>query len=141
MMGFMNRLGCARNQYQGHYKKVLCICSAGCLRSPTAAVVLAGEPFNFNTRAAGVEKDYAIVHADQLLVTWADMLVLMEHRHLHSLKQQWGDELVNSKQIVVLNIPDNYEYRNPDLMKLIKESFIAETNWSPEPKGEIVPEV
>ena len=48
------------NPYQGDYHKVLCVCSAGCLRSPTAAVVLAQEPFNFNTRSAGVYDGMAI---------------------------------------------------------------------------------
>ena len=47
-MSKMNRLANTQNKYQGKYKKVLCVCSAGLLRSPTAALVLSQEPFNFN---------------------------------------------------------------------------------------------
>ncbi len=35
-----NRWGNIDNPYQGSAKKVLCVCSAGMLRSPTAANVL-----------------------------------------------------------------------------------------------------
>ncbi len=44
----------SQNPYQGKYKRVLCVCSAGVLRSATTAVVLSKEPFNFNTRSAGL---------------------------------------------------------------------------------------
>ena len=47
-----NRLGNSRNIYQGKDKRVLCVCSAGLLRSPTAANVLHKE-FGYNTRACG----------------------------------------------------------------------------------------
>ena len=52
-MSLMNRLGNSKNPYQGDFKKVLCVCSAGLLRSPTAAWVLSNAPFNFNTREIG----------------------------------------------------------------------------------------
>jgi predicted protein tyrosine phosphatase len=77
-MSFMNRLGNCTNPYQGNTKKVLCVCSAGLLRSPTAAVVLSQEPFNYNTRAAGISTDYALVQVDDVLVTWADEIVCMD---------------------------------------------------------------
>lgn len=35
----------ARNSYQGDYRKVLCVCAGGRLRSPTAAVVLSQAPY------------------------------------------------------------------------------------------------
>lgn len=49
----MNRIANASNKFQGSYKRVLCVCSAGLLRSPTAALVLSKDPYNFNTRACG----------------------------------------------------------------------------------------
>ena len=56
----MNRLANSSNRYQGEYKRVLCVCSAGLLRSPTAALVLSQEPYNFNTRAAGLDEAFAL---------------------------------------------------------------------------------
>ena len=50
------------NPYQTGTEKILCVCSAGLLRSPT----LAGELYKrgFNTRAAGVH-DYALGEATE----------------------------------------------------------------------------
>lgn len=73
----MNRLDNARNEFQGEYKRVLCVCSAGLLRSPTTAVVLSSEPYNFNTRAAGLVREFALVPVDKVLLFWADEIVCM----------------------------------------------------------------
>ena len=56
-----NRLHNATNPYQGSYKKVLCVCSAGMLRAPTAAVVLSRPPYDFNTRAVGTDLGTALI--------------------------------------------------------------------------------
>lgn len=116
----MNRLATAKNPYQGKTKKVLCVCSAGLLRSPTAAVVLSQEPFNFNTRAAGIEKEFALIPVDQVLLTWADEVVCMtkpQAEKLVSIAPQ-------GTHIITLNIPDHFEYRDPELMSLIKERYL-----------------
>jgi len=77
-MSFMNRLANAKNPFQSDRKKVLCVCSAGLLRSPTDAWILSNEPFGFNTRAAGASDEYALIKLDQVLVEWADEVVVME---------------------------------------------------------------
>ena len=48
-----NRLHNVRNPNQGPAKRVLCLCSAVLLRSPTVAWVLGKAPYDYNTRAAG----------------------------------------------------------------------------------------
>ena len=73
-----NQRGVIFNAYQGSHKKVLTVCSAGCLRSPTAAHILSSEPWNFNTRCAGTSEEYAIVPVTEALVTWADVIVCMD---------------------------------------------------------------
>ncbi len=73
-----NRVHNAGNPYQGGYKKVLCVCSAGLLRSPTAAVVLAQDPFNYNTRAVGTDKGHAFMPLETVHLTWADEIVCMD---------------------------------------------------------------
>lgn len=119
----LNRLANVHNKYQGTYKKVLCVCSAGLLRSPTAAIVLAAEPFNFNTRAAGHSQEYGLIVVDEVLLEWADEIVVMEKSQQKALKK------MTEKTVHCLDIPDKYPYRNPELMELIKEKYIEVTSY------------
>lgn len=121
-MSNYNRMFNAKNPGQGEYKKVLCVCSAGLLRSPTAAVVLAAEPFNFNTRAAGIEDSYALIRVDQVLLEWADEVVCMTKQHVTMLQDRM-EHIRISRPIKCLCIPDDFMYRSPHLMKLIKEAY------------------
>jgi predicted protein tyrosine phosphatase len=113
----MNRLANASNRWQGKNKKVLCVCSAGLLRSPTAAFVLSQEPFNFNTRAAGLTKEFALIPVDEVLLEWADEIVCMDQKQELLLKS------ITTKPIICLGIPDNFAYRDPKLIELIKENY------------------
>ena len=115
----MNRLANCTNRYQGEYKRVLCVCSAGLLRSPTAAFVLSQEPYNFNTRAAGLNPEFALVPVDRVLLEWADEIVVMSAQQAEQIRAMLEDE----KPIVVLRIPDNFRYRDPELIQLIRESY------------------
>jgi predicted protein tyrosine phosphatase len=114
-----NRLWNVKNPNQGEYKKVLCVCSAGLLRSPTAAVVLASEPFNYNTRAVGVDAGHALLPIDEVLLDWADEIVCMHPAITHTLRAFFDSDILNGLEIITLNIPDRYPYRDPNLMKMI----------------------
>ena len=118
----MNRLGNVHNPYQGEFKKVLCVCSAGLLRSPTAALVLSQEPFNCNTRAAGVESNFALVPVDQVLLTWAEEIVCMEREHADDISVLLKKYKLD-RRVVCLDIPDRFEYRDEKLRWLIKEKY------------------
>ena len=114
-----NRAFNMSNPAQGKYKKVFCVCSAGLLRSPTAALVLSQEPFNFNTRAAGMEKDYALVVVDEYLLHWCDEVVCMSRSQELEIKDQFSFD----KPVICLNIDDSYDYRDPKLIKLIAKRY------------------
>ena len=116
-MSLNNRLHTCKNPYQGKTAKVLCVCSAGLLRSPTAALVLSQEPFNLNTRAAGL-REYALIQVDPVLLHWADEIVCMEMWMVEELAK------MTDKVITCLDILDNYEYRQPELMELIKQRYL-----------------
>ena len=126
-----NRLANVTNGYQGKYKKVLCVCSAGVLRSPTTAWVLSNDPFNFNTRAVGVAKGYALIPIDVAHVAWADEIVVMEPDQkvmvevvLEDLQLNYSsgfDMYTSEKPIHVLHVPDNYGYRDGILVNMITE--------------------
>lgn len=117
----MNRIGNARNPYQGDFKKVLCVCSAGLLRSPTAAFVLANE-FGCNTRAAGLSAEYALIPVDDVLLSWADEVVCMSDEQAEIVDRKLV-ELRSGADVISLNIPDNFAYRNPALVELIREAY------------------
>ena len=110
----------SKNPYQGKYKRVLCVCSAGLLRSPTTALVLSQEPYNFNTRAVGLDVSHALVPVDDVLIEWADEIVCMTHEQAIRLSA------MTDKRILCLNISDSYPYRNPKLIKRIKKNYDIE---------------
>jgi predicted protein tyrosine phosphatase len=115
-----NRAFNASNPHQGKFRRVLCVCSAGLLRSPTVALVLSAEPFNLNTRAAGIEESYALIPVDEVLVNWAEEIVCMTEQHKTMLLDKFPQA---ARKITVLGIPDNFAYRDPELMKLIAERY------------------
>lgn len=127
LRGRHNQLSNVKNPYQGNYKKVLFVCSAGLLRSATAAHVFSGEPYNWNTRTAGVSVEYALNPVTEALLEWADKVYCMEPEHLEDLKHIFGDivddllERRGNDFIEVLNIPDTFPYRDPQLVKLLQE--------------------
>lgn len=124
-----NRLANTKNPFQGDKKKVLCVCSAGLLRSPTAAWILSNAPFNFNTRACGVEPEYALIPVDEALLYWADEVVVMEEWQKDSILQRYN---VGNKEIHILHTPDNYGFREQGLVDAmlpkLQEIFIETTS-------------
>ena len=116
-----NRLGNAKNPYQTEAKKVLCVCSAGLLRSPTAANTLYAE-YGYNTRAVGVAEDYALVPMDIVHIHWADEVVFVEQKVYDLAWSKFKDKL-KDKKVVVLSIPDNFEWNDPDLVAIIKKQY------------------
>ena len=116
-MNEQNRIHNSTNAAQGSYKKVLCVCSAGLLRSPTVALVLSQFPYNFNTRAAGLVSEFALITVDDVLLHWADVIVCMDVNQQIELKERLKIE----KPVYNLSINDNYGYRDEKLIRKIKE--------------------
>lgn len=124
-MSTMNRLWNTKNSNQGGEKRVLCLCSAGLLRSPTLAWVLSNDPWSYNTRAAGVDHEYALVRVDDALVEWADEIVCVEPSVRDQLVQLCAHQDIDltDKQVVTLDIPDLYRRRAPKLVELITSQY------------------
>ena len=114
-----NRLWNCKNPNQGKDLKVLTLCSAGLLRSPTLAWILSNEPFNFNTRAAGVSKSFALIPVDEVLLEWADVVVCVHMDVFQELQDQF--ELDETKTFVCLDTPDEFEFKHPKLVEILKE--------------------
>ena len=110
----INALWNCKNPYQGDYKKILCVCSAGLLRSPTIAYYLS--TIGYNTRAAGMY-DYALIPVDNVLLEWADLIVTVSNEVEKDLKKMTKKEVIN------LNIPDKFCFRDPELIEIIGKKW------------------
>ena len=96
-------------------RHVLFICSRNRLRSPTAAGVFAGP--HIETDSAGLAPDAdCILSAEQL--EWADLIFVMEKQHRAKLKQRFAGSL-RGKKVVCLDIPDRYQFMQPELVELL----------------------
>ena len=116
-MGLMNRFENAHNRWQGKYKRVLCVCSAGLLISPTTAFVLSNIPYNYNTRSAGIDSSFALIPVDEVLIEWADEIVCM------SEEQKVRLTAITKKPVINLDIEDSFAYRDPILIARIREQY------------------
>lgn len=129
-----NRLYNTKNPAQGMQKRVLCLCSAGLLRSPTVAWVLSNPPYDYNTRAAGVTEEYALIPVDQYLLCWADEVVCVEPSIRDKLVEYCAREEIDlsGTLMVVLSIPDMYERRSAKLVEIVERQYREHIHAGPE---------
>jgi len=68
--------------------------------------------------SAGTSPDAeTVVSAD--LVEWADIIFAMEPVHRRRLNEKFA-AMLKTKKVVVLAIPDNYEFMNDELVTILK---------------------
>jgi len=129
-----NRLYNTKNPAQGEAKRVLTLCSAGLLRSPTAAWLLSNDPWNYNTRAAGVNHEYALIGVDEFLIAWADEIVCVEPGIENQLREYCAKHeiVLEPTPVITLKIPDIYRRRDPKLVAAIRKQYVE--HQSKEPK-------
>lgn len=118
----LNRIHNVSNPYQGDTKKVLCVCSAGLLRSPTLAHLLSGDPWNYNTRAVGTDVGHALIPLEVVHLVWADLIICMNGEQERYIKEmQKSIKWKVRAKVVCINVPDAFGYRDPALIELLKE--------------------
>jgi predicted protein tyrosine phosphatase len=98
--------------------RLLFLCSRNHWRSPTAEAVYQNDP-RVEVRSAGVSAS-AQRRVTEKLLRWADLVLVMEHAHKQRLREQFP-ELIRDLRVEVLDIPDDYEFMNPELVTLIRE--------------------
>lgn len=103
------------NPYQGKDKRLLFVCSAGLLRSATAANLFAKK--GYNTRSCG-SHPYALIPFSENLRYWADKIIFVNLENKVVVADKFD---LSNKNVQVLNIPDDFEYNNPELIKLLEE--------------------
>jgi len=98
---------------------LLFVCSMNKWRSPTAEKVFRRVE-TVSTRSAGTSRKARrqITIQD---IRWADIICVMEYKHLSRLRGDYRGELLH-KEVHVLDIPDDYQFMDPDLVELLLNS-------------------
>jgi predicted protein tyrosine phosphatase len=98
---------------------ILFICSRNKWRSPTAEAIYKTSQVH-NVKSAGTEPS-ARIKVSAKLIAWADIIFVMEKRHKQRLIENFPSEIVG-KEIVLLNIPDEYQFMDEELIESIQIS-------------------
>ncbi len=98
-------------------KRILFICSQNRLRSPTAEQVFSSYA-GLECASAGLNNDAENPVTPELL-EWAEMIFVMEKAHRNKLSSKFKKHLGKAR-VICLDIPDDYEYMDPMLVKILK---------------------
>ncbi len=96
--------------------KVLFVCNQNENRSKTAEELFKGK---LETKSAGLYNEKPITKKQ---VSWADIVVVMEDSQRNELAKRFP-ALYMQKQIISLDIPDKYQYNQPELVKELKSKI------------------
>lgn len=99
---------------------ILFICSRNKWRSRTAETIFKNNQTH-TIRSAGTESE-ARIRVTEKLINWADLIFVMEKRHKERLINRFG-VLMDDKNVVILNIEDNYKYMDAELIETLRTSI------------------
>jgi len=97
---------------------LLFVCSKNKWRSPTAETLYRHDP-RVNVRSAGTSSSARKKMTDRDLI-WADLILVMEHKHKEAIGDRFRN--LNLPEIIVLDIPDDYQYMSDELVEMIQTS-------------------
>ncbi|MFN7140038.1 MAG: low molecular weight protein tyrosine phosphatase family protein [Limisphaerales bacterium] len=98
---------------------LLFVCGRNQWRSPTAEAIYRNDP-RVTVRSAGLSaKSPHPLSARDL--EWADLVLVMEREHKTRIVEKFREQ-VNLPRIVSLDIPDEYNFMDPELITLLKQA-------------------
>ena len=95
-------------------RKVLFVCTANLQRSPTAENVFQGWRGTWEAKSAGIMPDPGRNPLTQVLIDWADVIVVMEPVHRQYIRANFH---CDSDKVQVLGVPDIYFRNDPELIR------------------------
>lgn len=101
---------------------VLFVCSRNEWRSPTAETIYKHHDVVF-AKSAGTSPS-ARIKINQKHIDWAELIFVMEKKHRQLIEQRFGNGLEKQK-IIVLDIPDEYQYMDEELIEELKTKVAA----------------
>lgn len=105
--------------------RVLFVCTANRLRSPTAEDLFRDWP-GIEAVSAGTDSD-APRSLSKELVASSDLIFVMEPHHRERIRKKYKQRPHDSR-IIVLYIPDEYERDDPELVSLLKSKVTPTLN-------------
>lgn len=78
---------------------------------------------HYTARSAGTEQG-ARIKVTAGHVGWADWIFCMEKKHAARVTERFAVELAD-KPLIVLRIPDDYEFMDPELIALLRAELAA----------------
>tara|TARA_B110000902_G_scaffold11883_1_gene14312 strand:- start:51 stop:392 length:342 start_codon:yes stop_codon:yes gene_type:complete len=103
-------------------RSVLFVCSANVDRSKTAEDYFSAIYPNLEFRSCGTNKSICFQEGSNYLdeedLEWADVIYVMERKHLKAIKS--FSKLKLSNKIEILNIPDHFKYNDPKLIEVLE---------------------
>ena len=97
---------------------LLFICSKNQWRSPTAEMLFKNHPIH-QARSAGTSEQ-ARIKVNEKLIDWADIVFVMERKHKDLLNKRFAFAIAD-KQLIILDVEDNYKFGDPELVEIFKE--------------------
>jgi predicted protein tyrosine phosphatase len=101
-------------------KNILFICSQNKLRSPTAETIFC-DIEGFKVLSVGLNND-AVVPITSELVEWAETIFVMEKAQKNKLQKKFR-KYINKQRVICLDIPDDYEYMQPELVEILEQKL------------------
>lgn len=96
--------------------RIVIVCTQNKLRSPTAETIFRDHP-GWEVASAGTERDAPTPLTHDLL-EWTDVALCMQKQHRDWIRSKLKGALPDDR-ILILGIPDDYEYMEPELVELL----------------------
>ena len=96
--------------------KVLFICNQNQHRSKTAELLFKAR---FETKSAGLFNETPVKSSE---LDWADTVIVMEQEQREELAKRFPKQYMQ-KRILSLDIPDVYQFNQPELIELLKSKI------------------
>jgi len=100
---------------------ILFVCSKNKWRSRTAETIFKNT-LNHQVKSAGTDEG-ARVKITAKHLTWADLVFVMEKKHKKIIEQNFQSHFDPGK-IIVLDIPDEYQYMDEELILSLKTAVV-----------------
>lgn len=99
---------------------ILFVCSKNKWRSRTAETIFKAT-LNHNVKSAGTDEGARVKLTGKHLL-WADLICVMENKHRQIIKQKFHSSF-DADKIIVLDIPDEYQYMDEELILSLKTAM------------------
>jgi len=98
---------------------LLFICSRNQWRSPTAENVYSKKGFSARSAGTSPNAKHTVSAKD---IQWASHIFVMEKKHKQRLTAKFA-RLVEYKKVIVLDIPDEYQFMDSELVSILNDSI------------------